>query len=86
VGLNPDDYSLADVTSHTQGQAYSHAMARRGSSNITVRMDPDLWRRFGDVAEDRSELIRAFVAWYAREPGAKMPRRPEVNRTATPDE
>ena len=59
-------------------------MARRGSSNITVRMSPDLWQRFGEVAEDRSELIRAFVAWYAREPGAKLPRRPDISRTDDP--
>jgi len=26
---------------------------------------------------DRGTLLRAFVAWYLREPGAKLPDRPK---------
>lgn len=47
-----------------------------------VRIEPDLWDRFGAIAEpDRSAVIRDFVRWYVREPGAKMPQRP---RPGTP--
>lgn len=50
-----------------------------------VRVDDDLWERLGEVADqqetDRSAIIRALVAWFVREPGAKMPTRPsEENR------
>lgn len=27
----------------------------------------------------RSEVIRSLLAWYLREPGAKLPARPEAN-------
>jgi hypothetical protein len=41
--------------------------------------DIELWERFGEVAEpDRSAVLRAFVAWYVREPGAKLPVRPVI--------
>jgi len=51
-------------------------MARRGTPNITVRMDPDLWDDLGRITDDRSELLRAFIRWYLRTPGAKLPTRP----------
>jgi len=51
-------------------------MARRGTDNVTLRLDPDLWKRFGDLAEDRSAVMREFVRWYVRDRDAKMPRRP----------
>ena len=45
-----------------------------------IRVDPALWVRFGRAAEragtDRSSLLRAFMAWYARDVGAALPRRP----------
>jgi hypothetical protein len=46
------------------------------------RLDDDLWVRFeqavhrADPDSDRSKVLRQFVAWYVREPGAKMPARP----------
>lgn len=70
-----------------QGVLYSHTMARRGTPNVTLRIDPETWRRLGEHAPDRSALLRAFVDWYLREPGAKMPRRPEPDtRTAEGDQ
>lgn len=46
-----------------------------------IRVDLGLWDRFGWAAGaagyDRSTVLREFMAWYVREPGAKMPRRPE---------
>jgi hypothetical protein len=39
-----------------------------------------LWVRFGELADgagtDRSEMIRAFIRWYTRQPGAKLPDQP----------
>jgi hypothetical protein len=41
-------------------------------------VDGDKWKRFGTVAgtTKRSELLRAFIDWYLRVPGAKLPERP----------
>jgi len=52
-----------------------------------VRVDRGLWESFGSVAEpDRSAVLREFIRWYVREPGAKLPRRPEsVTRTDDSD-
>lgn len=47
-----------------------------------VRIPPELWKAAGEAAArsgpptDRSALIREFLAWYARLPGAKLPKRP----------
>lgn len=54
----------------------------RGTARQTVRIDEALWERFGAVAEsqdtDRSALLREFIAWYVRDQGAKMPKRPDT--------
>jgi hypothetical protein len=43
-----------------------------------LRVDDDLWEEFGAAAEpDRSAVIRDFMRWFIREPGAKLPARPE---------
>jgi hypothetical protein len=47
----------------------------------TLRVDDLLWDAFGAAAAaagaDRSYVLRELMAWYAREPGAKMPKRPD---------
>ena len=47
-----------------------------------IRVDLDLWARFGDAVKargvDRSAVLRDFMAWYARDAGAKMPKRPDA--------
>lgn len=49
-----------------------------------IRISPELWDAAGDAARkaapptDRSALAREFFAWYARLPGAKLPKRPAV--------
>ena len=59
---------------------------RKGKTPLrTVRVDDDLWLPFGDAVEgqgepDRSAVLRQFIAWYLREPGAKMPKRPDQDR------
>ncbi|MFJ7207494.1 hypothetical protein ACIQWR_28635 [Streptomyces sp. NPDC098789] len=50
-----------------------------------IRISPELWDAAGDAAAkatpptDRSALAREFFAWYARLPGAKMPKRPPLD-------
>lgn len=44
------------------------------------RIDADEWQAFGGAVPqdtDRSAVLREFVAWYLRRPGAKLPKRPE---------
>ena len=47
-----------------------------------IRVDVALWNDFGQATTasdtDRSAALRAFMAWYARRPGAKLPARPAV--------
>ncbi|WP_069162948.1 hypothetical protein [Nocardia altamirensis] len=46
----------------------------------SVRVDEDRWTRFEtatmDNGTDRAKALNAFMAWYLREPGAKLPQRP----------
>lgn len=50
-----------------------------GTKLQNVRVEPDLWAEFGELAEpDRSAVLRAFIEWYVRKSGAKMPKRPSV--------
>jgi hypothetical protein len=45
------------------------------------RVAEAVWQRFGEAVDragtDRSSVLRALIAWYLREPGAKLPTRPE---------
>ncbi|WP_262015665.1 hypothetical protein [Micromonospora sp. Mcm103] len=54
----------------------------RGTPTRPVRVDLDEWERFGVAAKsqgaDRSSLIREFMRWYLRLPGAKLPKRPDA--------
>jgi hypothetical protein len=47
----------------------------------TVATPDPRWERFGKVAEalgtDRSKLLNTVMAWYGREEGVTLPRRPE---------
>jgi hypothetical protein len=47
-----------------------------------------LWERFGTdasaVETDRSAVIRDFVRWLVREPGARLPKRPTKSEDASP--
>ncbi len=55
-------------------------MPGRGTPRRVIRMGDVLWERFGQAAgragADRAALIRQFVLWYARYPGAELPERP----------
>lgn len=45
-----------------------------------VRIPDDEWNELGaavaDTPTDRTKLIREFIRWYLRRPGAKLPVRP----------
>lgn len=48
------------------------------------RTTDDLWERFSQAVEnspdpeaDRSKVLRGLIRWYAGEPGAELPKRPE---------
>lgn len=53
----------------------------RGTARQTIRVDEDTWEKFGTRAQaagaDRSAVLRDFIRWYNREPGARIPRRPD---------
>jgi hypothetical protein len=55
-------------------------MPGRGTPKVTLRVPEALWWAFGRAARvagaDRAALLREFIRWYVREPGAKLPRRP----------
>ena len=61
-------------------------MAEKPASGLRrFRTTDDLWERFGAAVErssdpeaDMSKVLRTFVRWYVREPGAKLPERPEA--------
>lgn len=59
----------------------------RGTARQTIRVDEALWEHFGAGAEqmgaDRSAVLREFIRWYVREPGAKMPKRPDAASSET---
>lgn len=46
----------------------------------TIASPNERWDGFGDIAKqlgtDRSKLLNVAMAWYRREPGAVLPRRP----------
>lgn len=46
----------------------------------SIRLEDDLWTRLDvaakSVGNDRAGVIRQFVRWYLRVPGAKLPQRP----------
>jgi hypothetical protein len=49
-----------------------------GTKLQNLRVEPELWAKFGEKAEpDRSAVLREFIEWFTRTPGAKMPKRPE---------
>jgi hypothetical protein len=60
-------------------------VADEASWNITkvrsVRLEQKLWDDLKPAAEalglDRAGLIRQFIRWYLRVPGAKLPQRPD---------
>lgn len=49
---------------------------KRGSTNRAIRLpDVGLWDRFGELTDDRSAVIRAFIHWYVGDEGWPAPTR-----------
>lgn len=53
-----------------------HAMYR-----ALISVGEQRWVRFGKRAgnTNRAAVLRAFMDWYTREPGAKLPQRPAAD-------
>lgn len=51
--------------------------------NQNFRMKQDRWDRLKDSAEkagsNRSQVLNDLAAWYVREDGAKLPKRPDAD-------
>jgi metal-responsive CopG/Arc/MetJ family transcriptional regulator len=43
---------------------------------VAISLPETLWQRLGKLTSNRSEVLRTLLAWYLREPGAKLPERP----------
>jgi hypothetical protein len=65
-------------------QVQSGGVADESNWKVTkhrsIRLEQDLWDRLDAAAKaigyDRSSVIRQFVRWYLRVPGAQLPQRP----------
>ncbi|MFJ9771157.1 hypothetical protein ACIRVF_07930 [Kitasatospora sp. NPDC101157] len=53
-----------------------------------MRIPDDEWLPFGEATKSqeasRAEVVRDFIRWYLRRPGAKLPPRPEAGPWSTP--
>jgi hypothetical protein len=74
------------VSEQTGRRIYSWCLDRGGevvptpgTTRTALRIEPSLWQRFGEVAANRSEVLRDFIRWYIGEKGAKMPKRPTLD-------
>jgi len=59
---------MCDVSDSTDNHTPRHA----------IRVEEDLWAKFGRLVgvRNRSSVVRDFIRWYVREPGAAPPLRP----------
>lgn len=76
---HPQGLSLVNC-GHT---IYHEGVTSKGSRQRKFRLEDDAeWWAFEAAARrqgtDRSSLLRDFIAYYLRRPGAKMPRRPDA--------
>lgn len=63
-------------------------MPTRGTQHRSVRVSDDDWDDMDEAAKsvgtDRGSLIKQFIRWYLRRPGARLPVRPERRGTGDP--
>lgn len=53
-------------------------MPTPGTQRVAIRIEPELWDRFGELAEpDRSTVLRQFINWYVGEDKVTRPNRPK---------
>lgn len=57
-----------------------------GTQHRSVRVSDEDWGDFDTAAKflgsDRGTVIKQFIRWYLRRPGAKLPERPERHSRA----
>lgn len=60
----------------------------RGTPYARFRLAAGIWERMGQEAErlgtDRAAVLRAFVLWWLRYPGAELPDRPAGHEGSAP--
>jgi hypothetical protein len=67
-------------------------MAKQNTERHTplrpLRIPDDEWEPLGKAVGDRNRtrLIRDFIAWYLRRPGAKLPTRPPATTPPATEE
>jgi hypothetical protein len=62
--------------------AYDEPMTENHTPMRPIRVADRPWCVFGALVgdRDRSRVVREFIAWYIREPGARLPQRPTPQR------
>lgn len=75
------DLGTVDVQPVTSGDV-ADPDSWKITKHRSVRLEDDLWDALDPAAKsvgyDRSGVIRQFVRWYLRVPGAKLPQRPSA--------
>jgi hypothetical protein len=71
--LSPDEVVMTAGGSGVTGSDKEGHTPRQ-----TIRVDAEDWDEFGTRVgpKERSRVVREFIAWYLRKPGAKLPERP----------
>jgi predicted GIY-YIG superfamily endonuclease len=82
AALNAEATAIRDERPryNTVAALLPNGLAQVGKTpNRPIRIEPALWEEFGALVgtRRRSSLIREFIFWYLRYPGAKLPERPD---------
>lgn len=70
---------------------YAGPMAKQNTERHTplrpLRIPDDEWKPLGEAVGDRerTRVIREFIRWYLRWPGAKLPTRPAASKADKED-
>lgn len=78
VTQHRDIVSQYEVATSCDNQIGGSMAKREPMKQVCFRIEKRLWDDLGDAVgkKNRSLVIRQFIAWYTREPGAKLPKRP----------
>lgn len=79
INTPPECYNTAGRV-NPQAHIHPGVMPGRGTPLACIRVPEETWKRFAELATangtDRSAVLRQFIDWYLRVPGAKLPDRP----------
>jgi hypothetical protein len=61
-------------------------MPSAGLPKATIRVEPGLWAAFTAACPPKDDggaatVLREFIRWYVRQPGARLPKRPVTTDT-----